>query len=187
MSVIQSNREDIRRLAEQTIGENGIELAQAITVKICGDDPDVRERELLTLAELFNSRQKRPLYYLRIEITHYLPEKTRLIPFYSGMYIERLVSYYKLDLRKKHSPLGQLIHLLKDVIPEELRPLLRTFNQVFWVNSKHTIDGYSADEHLFSVEDAVLCCLITDYIAKKIISSSETAKEYSMGRIVRYW
>jgi len=181
MSVIHSNRANIQKLAEQTIGEKGIESAMIISNKVCGDDMDLREQELQKLAELFNSRQKRPLFYLRMEITHFLPEKTRLIPFYSGMYIEHLIRYYRYDLRRKHAPLGRLLYLLKDEIPEDLKPLLLLFNQVFWANSKHTIGGYPTDEHLYSVEDVVLCCLITDHLAKRIISSSETAKAFFNG------
>jgi hypothetical protein len=176
------NRQKIQQLALHTIGMSGILDAEKLTNEIQGEGESYKVA-VFYLADLFSDKLKRPLMYLRWDIVNCILERTRSIVFDCGMYLEHLVGFYRKDLYKRRSPFGRLLFFIKDSLPPNLYQNLLLFNEVFLIKAKHDIYGYSEEDHLFSIEDTVLCCLITKYLEQKIVSLSDSAKAHSVGEI----
>lgn len=184
MELNKVNHEKIVVLADKVIGKDGIEFAQSIENDLTSQDQTKIDTAVNTLHWLFASKQKRPIYYLHIEIDNRL-QHTRSTVIYASMYIEYLVKFYKKDLIKDKSPLGKLLSKIKEPeIPVELKENVYSFNELFFTKSKHEMLDYPEDEHLFSLQDAILCCLITAEIARDILNNSEHARTYNNGEIL---
>lgn len=183
MRLNKINHEQIVALADKVIGKDGIEFAKSIENDLISQNKTKIETAVNTLHGLFASKQKRPIYYLHIEIDDQL-RRTRSAVIYASMYIEYLVKFYKKDLIKDKSPLGGLLSKIKEPeIPADLKKNVSSFNKLFFRKSKHEIMDYPEDEHLFSLQDAILCCLITAEIARDILNNSEHARKYNNGEI----
>lgn len=183
MELNKINHEKIVALAAKVIGKDGIDFAQSIENDLTSQDQLKINSAINTLHGLFVSKQKRPIYYLHIEIDNQL-QRTRSTVIYASMYIEYLVKFYKKDLLKDKSPLGKLVSKIKEPeIPGDLKETIYSFNELFFTKSKHEIMDYPEHEHLFSLLDAILCCLITAEIAQGILNNSEHARKYNNGEI----
>lgn len=151
--------EAILSLASSVLSE--IELTEArmnaYDIEADGDDRDAAIQRLITL---YPEEIKRPVYYLVIEIKA-LPDRTRTLVFYCASYIETVLKI----CWEKHRGVwpaftqGHMLHQMN--LPEGLSKSLKTHNKLFGRRAKHDFVGYSEDRHLYEVEDAVLCTVIT--------------------------
>jgi len=179
----KENRIKIRELAMRTIGAEGIDKAKFTTSWLESEDVQKEESAAAFLISLFSDKNKRPLMYLRLELSFGHRLQPRYVAYNLGMYVEAVARFLRRDIRKK-KPLGSILYLLREELPEELARDLKAFNTLFWANAKHLFDPNAPeDDHFYSIEDIVLGCLIAAKLADGMILYSPTAKAYINNQI----
>jgi len=164
-----------------------VKQANDLAENLAGSD-EAKARAIQELQEFVGATPKRPLMYINIELMR-LPDETRDVVRYAGDYIDQLIKHYAHEngswgaLKKS---LGNNLTSLINKLPKPLLQSLKNFNDVIYVNAKHSWDVGSRP-HLFSAKEAIFVCFIMKELAGQIIAISPKAKLYSENKINDYY
>jgi hypothetical protein len=124
------------------------------------------------LASMIPTRPKRPLYYVNFEVSHGPRMVTRYVVHYLCAYLNTLLDDLAKDYGgfRKFIPFGGTLQKIKGKITPELYDTLDKYNKIYFVPAKHSFDPYDAEDHLFSLKDAIYCCFITMKLRDEIDS-----------------
>jgi len=179
----------IQDLADEVLNGEEVKHAENITETLFWDGH--RDHAIKALQDLIGRTPKRPVYYLNNEIGR-LPEETRDVIRYAGDFVDQIIKYcahekgsYFFKFQAFRHSLGPNLKKLKGVLPDDLIEKLRKFNDLIYVQAKHSWEVGSRP-HLFSAAEAVLVCFIVKKFANDILPFSVEAQWYSENKMYNY-
>ena len=187
-----SVRPEIIELAKSVIGDEEMIIANKLSACFFVDEQK-RECAIGNLQSIIGSKPKRPVYYLNYEIG-YLPEDTRNVVRYAGDFVDQIVKHcayekgrflLKTNFRALRKSLGPNLKNLKGVLPEDLINKLTKFNDLIYVQAKHSWDVGSRP-HLFSAAEAVLVCFMVKKFAGDLAPFSLEVQLYLDNKVYEY-